>query len=333
MVQRQLAIRDVLQNPVHLFLGHPALHIGEIGTKAHVSANSLTMKHASRELIARAPGVAICVRSALVCLPKIAVLRSYVTLHGFADDEVADVLELSIVHAVALCTKLGLHSTSPMLLHELEEGEILHHCHLDDLGNAVSQPSRMKSPPEATVCDGQHRRVVRTIEILVVKAVAADTRRWPSINARNDGGAQHHVRRVPRIQGGGKTCDVCNHTTTNHQERLMSTNSVLFHGNKNPLNVLNALVHFVATENELGELNVVGGEVVVNVSTVILINLVINHGNAAAKRLVDIKEEVVARVQDVARNLDGGSIWGCQGQGVALPVDGSGIDCMRIGIF
>ena len=37
------------------------------------------------------------------------------------------------------------------------------------------------------------------VEVLVVVAVAAHPRRGASIDARHDGGAQHHVRRVPGI--------------------------------------------------------------------------------------------------------------------------------------
>lgn len=69
MVQGQLAVRDVLQHPVHLLLRNPPFDEGEISPKAHVSSDSLSVKHASWEFVPWAPGVAIRMRSALVCFP------------------------------------------------------------------------------------------------------------------------------------------------------------------------------------------------------------------------------------------------------------------------
>ena len=102
--------------------------------------------------------------SALVGLPQVAVLRANVALHGLSDDQVANVLELRIVHAVALCAEVGLHSSDAMLLKKLEEGQVLHDRHLDDLSHAVAQPARVKGLPEAAVRDRQHRRMVGASE-------------------------------------------------------------------------------------------------------------------------------------------------------------------------
>ena len=162
VVQGKLAIRDHLQDSVHLLLGHPSFNAGEVGPETHARANRLSMQHARWELVTRAPRVSVRVRSALVGLPKVAVFGTDVALHGLAHDEVTDVLELGIVHAVTLCAKLCLHRPDAVLLKQLEETQVLHHRHLNDLRDAVAEPPRVKGLPEAAVRDGQHRRMVGT---------------------------------------------------------------------------------------------------------------------------------------------------------------------------
>jgi hypothetical protein len=187
--------------------------------------------------------------SALVCFPQIAVLRSHISLHGFADNEVAHILELSVVYRITLCPKLSPHSPRTMLLHEFEERQILHNCHLDNFCNAMAQPSRVERLPEAPVSDCKHRWMVRSIEILIVKAITADTRGWARIDARDDGSAKHHVRGVPRVQRCGKTSNVCNHATTYNQQGLIATHTMVFHGNQDPLDICEVLVYLIAAEN------------------------------------------------------------------------------------
>ena len=78
------------------------------------------------------------------------------------------------------------------------------------------------------------------------------------------------------------------------------------HGDQNPLNVSNALVHFSAAANELGELNVLGSKLAVNLITKVLVNFVVDHCNASAKWLAHVEQEIDGGIQDVAGNLDGG---------------------------
>eukprot|EP00427_Karlodinium_veneficum_P045156 CAMPEP_0169260596 /NCGR_PEP_ID=MMETSP1016-20121227/42599_1 /TAXON_ID=342587 /ORGANISM="Karlodinium micrum, Strain CCMP2283" /LENGTH=58 /DNA_ID=CAMNT_0009342747 /DNA_START=82 /DNA_END=255 /DNA_ORIENTATION=+ len=57
----------------------------------------------------------------------------------------------------------------------------------------MTQPARMQAFPKSSVGNGEYWRMIRTIQVLVIKAVAANTRRWTSINSSHDGSAQHHV--------------------------------------------------------------------------------------------------------------------------------------------
>mmetsp|Transcript_27412 Transcript_27412/g.51331 ORF Transcript_27412/g.51331 Transcript_27412/m.51331 type:complete len:552 (+) Transcript_27412:826-2481(+) len=300
------------------------------------------MQHSSWQLIAGAPGVTVGVGSALVSLPKVPILRSHIALHGLTHNQVAHILELGIIHAVAFRSELRLHCPHPVLLQKLEEGQVLHHRHLDDLRNSVPQPSWMKGLPEATVRDREHRRVVGAVQVLVVVAVAAHARRRAGIDAGDNRGAEHHVWSVAGVQRCGKAGNVRDDTTADNQQGLVTPNGVLLHCHQNALHVLDALVHLVAAEHKLGELDVVAGEVIVNLCTIVLINLVIHHSHAPPQWLVHIIEQVVGGVQHLASNLDGGrdggahhrldrrSILRGQSQGIALPVDGCRIDCVCI---
>jgi hypothetical protein len=73
-----------------------------------------------------------------------------------------------------------------VFLQKFEEGTILHDRHLDDFGDAMSEPSSMEAPPHATVCDGKNRRMVGTIQVLVIKTIAACPGRRTSINAAHN---------------------------------------------------------------------------------------------------------------------------------------------------
>ena len=63
---------------MELVLCDPAVTEREICTKAHPSCHSMTVKHPSRELITGTPCVTIGVRSALMRLKHVTVLRSHV---------------------------------------------------------------------------------------------------------------------------------------------------------------------------------------------------------------------------------------------------------------
>ena len=63
---------------MELVLCDPAVTEREICTKAHPSCHSMTVKHSSRELITGTPCVTIGVRSALMRLKHVTVLRSHV---------------------------------------------------------------------------------------------------------------------------------------------------------------------------------------------------------------------------------------------------------------
>ena len=120
--------------------------------------------------------MSIRVGSALMGLPKVAILRSHVSLHCLPDDKVANVLELGVIDAVAFGPELSLHRPDTMAFQKLEQGEVFHDRHLDDLCHAMAQPSGMQSLPEASICDRQHRWVVGAVKVLVVVAVAAHAR-------------------------------------------------------------------------------------------------------------------------------------------------------------
>ena len=90
----------------------------------------------------------------------------------------------------------------------------------------------------------------------------------------------------------------------------MAAKGILLHCYQNPLDVLDALVDFVAAENQLGELDVVGREVLVDLRPVMLVHLVVDHGHTPAKGLVDIVEQVIGGVQNLPGNLDGGGDGG-----------------------
>jgi len=200
MVQCQLAIRDHLVDSLHLIFRNEALFVCEVSPEAHAGGDSVAMEHACWQFITRAPGVAISMRAALVSLPQIAILGAHVSIHGFAHNEVTLVLESTVGKRIAHCSELGFDKLGPPLLQKCEEGAVFNDGHLDDLGNAMAEPSAMERPPQATVCYGENWRMVGAIKVLVVKAIAAGPWRWAGIDTRDDRSTQHDVRCVPRIQ-------------------------------------------------------------------------------------------------------------------------------------
>jgi hypothetical protein len=118
---------------------------------------------------------------------------------------------------------------------------------------------------------------------------------------------------------------------------------VLLHVHKDILDVTDVLVGLVAAVHELHVFNAVRCEVLVELGAVDGLHLIIDNGNAPAKRLVYIIKESVCRAEDAARDLDGrretrahdrlnrGRVPRGEREGVALPVDGRGIHRVGVG--
>jgi hypothetical protein len=68
----------------------------------------MSMEHARKQLVTRAPSMTICMWAALVSLPQISIFRADITLHSFAHDEVHLVLESGVIHGIARRPKLGM---------------------------------------------------------------------------------------------------------------------------------------------------------------------------------------------------------------------------------
>lgn len=132
----------------------------------------MTVKHTSWELVSWRPGVTESVRSALMGLPKVSILRLDVRLHSLSNDSIAKVLELSIIFA-SLGTELGSNESGSSFLDKAEEWVVLDTSHLDDLGNTVSDPSLMKSLPEESIGEGEDWWVISSIKILEAVSIAA----------------------------------------------------------------------------------------------------------------------------------------------------------------
>lgn len=102
----QFHLAEESEYAFELGLGDEALEHGQVGAVAHAGGDGVAVQHARRQFVARRPGVAECVRAALVRFPKVALLGSHLALHCFAHDEVAELLELWV--GVSHGTKLGL---------------------------------------------------------------------------------------------------------------------------------------------------------------------------------------------------------------------------------
>merc|ERR1711871_665967 len=158
----------------------------------------------------------------------------------------------------------------------------------------MTQPARVQALPEASVGDGQHWGMVSTVEILVVETIAADTRRWTSIDPSHDRGAQHNIWCVARIHGCGKACNVSNDATTDDKQGLVSRQTNLFQCHENAFHITDILVGLVATEYELCELDAMCCEVCVQFLTISSIYFVVNDSHATAKWFVNIVQQIIA---------------------------------------
>jgi len=172
MPKGELHIVDELENSSELFLREPVSLSGKEGTVTHARGNGMTVKHTSWELVSWRPGVTESVRSALMGLPKVSILRLDVRLHSLSNDSIAKVLELSIIFT-SLSTELGSNESGSSFLDKAEEWVVLDASHLDDLGNTVSDPSLMKSLPEESIGESEDWWVISSIKILEAVSIAA----------------------------------------------------------------------------------------------------------------------------------------------------------------
>ena len=100
-------------------------------------------------------------------------------------------------------------------------------------------------------------------------------------------------------QRSGEACDVSDDASADDQQGLVAAHRVLLHGHQDALHVLDALVHLIAAEHQLRELDVVGREVVVDLSAIVLVDLVVHDSDASPQGLVHVKEKVVGGVQNL----------------------------------
>jgi len=73
------------------------------------------------------------------------------------------------------------------LFDEFEESNILDTCHFDDFSDAVADPAFVQSAPKAATGQCKYWRMVRALEVLETVAVAAGARRWPCVDACDNG--------------------------------------------------------------------------------------------------------------------------------------------------
>merc|ERR1711988_1124462 len=97
----------------------------------------------------------------------------------------------------------------------------------------MAQPAFVQAAPESAICQGQDWWVEGAIQILVTIVVCTGPGAGTSINARDDRGAEHDVRGVPVVQSSRKASKVCNDTSSNHEDRLVSCHHVLFESLEN----------------------------------------------------------------------------------------------------
>ena len=100
-------------------------------------------------------------------------------------------------------------------------------------------------------------------------------------------------------QGCCEAGDVGDDASADDQQGLVAAHGVLLHGHQDALHVLDALVHLIAAEHQLRELDVVGREVVADLSAIVLVDLVVHDSDASSQGLVHVEEQMVGRVQDL----------------------------------
>mmetsp|Transcript_18586 Transcript_18586/g.49936 ORF Transcript_18586/g.49936 Transcript_18586/m.49936 type:complete len:511 (-) Transcript_18586:411-1943(-) len=263
----------------------------------------MPVEHASRDLVARGPGVPIRMRAALMRLPQVSVLRLHVRVHRLAHHQIALLAEVSVLGAVV--AELGVDEAGAHILKELEEGEVLHHSHLDDLRDTMAQPARVQSAEERAVRERQHGWVVGAVQVLVPEAVAASARAGASVDARDDGGAEHDVRSVAVIQRSGEPAHVGDDTSAHDQHWLVSAHALGLERLEDALDGLHPLVSLHAAEHQLRESDVVPGEVLTQAAPMQGVNVRVDNGHAASKRRVHLPESRVLEVEHTTEDLDG----------------------------
>lgn len=144
------------------------------------------------------------------------------------------------------------------------------------------------------------------------------------------------------VQCSGKAGNVCDDTSTDDEDWLISGNTVVLHVNKNVLNILDVLVDLIAVMDQLDERNIVGVEVVLQFFAKELLNLVIDDSNTSSKWFVHFGKDFVRCVQDTSGDLDRGSdvgahhslnglgVRGGHRDSIAVTVDAGWVD--RVGI-
>ena len=129
-------IADKFHDSVKFGFSDPLSNVSKIRSITHAGTNGVTMEHTSWELITWRPGVTESVWSALMGLPKVTILGSDVTLHGFTNNDIAEILEFSIIVAT-LSTEFSCNKSWSSLLNKLEKRHILDTSHLNDFGDTV----------------------------------------------------------------------------------------------------------------------------------------------------------------------------------------------------
>mmetsp|Transcript_397 Transcript_397/g.764 ORF Transcript_397/g.764 Transcript_397/m.764 type:complete len:230 (-) Transcript_397:268-957(-) len=225
--------------------------------------------------------------SALMCFPQVAVLASHIAFHGLRNDEIALASELRI-GIVILGAELLSDEIDAHVLEQTEQTVILNTRHLDDLRNAVTQPTRVKGAEELTISEGQDWRMVGAVQVLVPIAVAARTWGRTSVNPRDDGGTEHDVWCVAMVEGTGKASNVRDDTSTHYQHRLISRDTGRLQVDENPFHVVDVLVCLATTVDELLQLNPICLEVVTQSRAVVFLHLVVDDGHRPTEGLVDM---------------------------------------------
>lgn len=320
--ERKFHSAEKVQNSLKVGLGNPFSDVGKIGTVTHAGSNGVTMEHTSWELITWGPGVTESVWSALMGLPKVSIFRSDVTLHGFSDNVVAEILEFNII-INTLCTEFGSNKLWTSLLNKLEERFVLDAGHLNDLGDSVSDPTLVEGFPEVSIGKGEDWWVIGTVEVLETESIAAGSWRRTGIDSSDDRGTKHDVRSVSMIKSSSKSCGISDDTTTHDEDWLVSSNSVVLEINKDLLYTSDILIDFITSVNKLDKLDVVGIEVLLESSSIDLLDLVINDGNASSEWSVIISKELVGWVQDTSSDFDGSSNGGAHDSLDASGISGS----------
>mmetsp|Transcript_49786 Transcript_49786/g.56329 ORF Transcript_49786/g.56329 Transcript_49786/m.56329 type:complete len:240 (+) Transcript_49786:108-827(+) len=234
-------------------------------------------------------------RSTLVRLPKISILRPHVRFHGPSDNCVAKVLKVLVVFA-SHGTKLGLDQFRSCFLEHLEQRKIFHTGHFDDLPDAVTYPTFVKRFPKVPVGKCQYGRMVDTVQIFVAVPVAAGAWGRACVDSGYDGGTQHNVRCVPVVQARRETTNVGDYSTTDDENRFISRHTVLLHFEKNLFHVLHVLVYLVSGVYQFDELDVIRRKILRNLFAEITFYFIVDDGYTSPQRTVDFCQDLVVGI-------------------------------------